>query len=70
VKSAVPAAPAAPASDQLTAELGKRDAAIAQLSSQLDAMRTTHEAALKTRDKQLADLSGKVNALIKTPPTK
>lgn len=71
VKAAGPAVPAGQGgTDRLDAELTKRDAVIAQLSSQLEALSASHDASLAARDKQLAELTSKVATLIKASPTR
>jgi hypothetical protein len=52
----------------LVAELAKRDAAITQLGTQLQAVQKDHAAALATRDKQIADLGTKMDTLMARTP--
>lgn len=52
----------------LVSELAKRDAAITQLNTQLQAMQKDHAAALATRDKQIADLSTRMDTLMARTP--
>jgi hypothetical protein len=58
----------APTHEAFAAELNKRDVAITELRAQLDTLRSSHDAALAVRDRQLEDINTRVHTLMTRTP--
>ena len=63
-----PAAVATTTNPVLTAELAKRDAQISALAVTVSGLQAAHSDALQTRDKQIADLTKRLDAIGRTTP--